>query len=800
MNDQTFETLELDELIALLEKHAQTPMGHALVLGLRPSTDRGSIEHALDLTTESAALLQTGARLGLSGISDPDPALALLQIEGTSLEPLQILAFERLIAVGMDLRAMFRNPETRELCPKLSEIAARTPDLRGLLGGMRGKILPDGSIDDNASPELRSLRRTIQISRERIHRSLESIMRKQDHAVQDDIVTFRHGRFVIPIRTDSRGQVPGVMHGLSSSGQTTFVEPLAVIEHNNELVRLREQEEMEIARILHEISDSLRESLEALRAVVSALAELDFAQARAKLSLEFQCVRPAIDPEARLRVLNLRHIPLQHNLGKSGEKIVPISFELAEGQNVLVISGPNAGGKTVVLKTVGLAALMAQMGLHVPAEEAALPVYRRMYADIGDQQSIAANLSTFTAHMRNIAAMARGVDTDTLLLLDEVGTGTDPQEGAALAVAIVDHFRRTGATTMATTHYNELKMWATGAEGVLNASVEFDEATLKPTYRLISGVAGASAGFEIARRMEVPDAILGAGKAMLSPDQARATDYLKKIKASADELEAKKAALEAELAETARLRRQLKEDHSAQEEARKAKFEKALEKVLGEHRRESERLIAELKDRAAAEKVKRTASAAAARLAGKGRRLRAQAQEELGLAAAAEGAPAGDPGRQDEPREGDLVLVQSLDKQGVVESASEDTFTIRIGALRFRARRDELMVLAAPGDKPAAEGQGRTRGAVETGIDADFNPELKVIGQTADEAVAHVDKFLDEAFLAGVESVRIIHGHGKGILRKAIAELLTGHPQVKGFEPAPPNQGGSGATIAFINR
>ena len=389
MDERTFKTLELEALVALLARHVQTPLGRKRALALMPMTDAERINQALDLTTECADYLTTGGAFGLGDIIDPANSLAELHVQGTSLDPQQILALQALIASGIDLRNQFSDADTKARHANLAGIAARIPDLRRMLAAIRGKILPTGEIDDHASPELRRIRRELNERRSRIYRSLETLMRdRSPNAIQEDIVTIRNGRFVIPVRTDARGQVPGVMHGLSSSGQTTFVEPLGVIEQNNDLVRLREQEGIEIAQILLRISDTLRDNLGGIEQVVSAIAEIDFAAAKARLSAEFNCTRPRLTDNHRLYLKDARHPLLEHNLRKSQGRIVPISLEMDEAHQTMVISGPNAGGKTVVLKTLGLVALMAQMGLHVPATEAALPVFGQVLADIGDQQSI----------------------------------------------------------------------------------------------------------------------------------------------------------------------------------------------------------------------------------------------------------------------------------------------------------------------------------------------------------------------------------------------------------------------------
>ncbi len=806
MDQKTFETLELDALLRLLARHLQTPPGHSRVQNLRPVADFTAIESALDLTTECVRFQESGQRFGLSGIEDPEESLARLQVEGTALEARQILGLERLVSVGMGLRDMFRGAGEREHFPSLCRITSQIPDLRRLLADIKGKVLPGGEIDDHASPELREIRREIQTGRTRIHRALESTLRQQSRSVQEEIITFRNGRFVIPVRTDSRVHVPGVVHGLSSSGQTTFVEPLTVIDQNNDLVRLHEQEEIEIARILLSITDSFRDNQEAIRTITSTIGEIDFAQAKARLSVEFDCVRPKLSRAGEFVLRDARHVLLEHALRQAGDHAVPISFEMDDAHRVMVISGPNAGGKTVVLKTAGLISLMALMGFHVPAMEAVLPVFDQVFADIGDQQSIAANLSTFTAHMRNIAGMAGEVAPPALLLIDEVGTGTDPEEGAALAVAIVDHFRRCGATTLATTHYNPLKMWAGQTGGVLNASVEFDERSLRPTYRLLVGIAGASAGLEIARRMGVPEEILLQAKSLANPDQALAGNYLKMLKSLVDEQSSLRSALEEERAATAAEYARLEEEFSQREAARRVEFEKALERANQEFTRRSELLLHDLKDRVSAERLRKAAQNRASEFRRMGSEAKKKIETEIGLsgksgpraATEAGSEPRLDSRTGSDPVERDRVWVKPLSQAGTVESIQAGTYLISVGSLTFRARIDDLQVLeSAP--KPSTI-RAPVKPAPELSLESQFTPELNVIGLFSDEAVERVDKFLDEAFLSGAESVRIIHGHGKGILRKAIAEHLKGHPQVENFHPAPPNKGGGGATVVDLRK
>jgi len=803
MDRSTFETLELDALLRLLARHVQTPPGSSLALGLQPAADRSTIDRDLEFTGECIRFLDSGRRFGLAGIDDPGPCLERLRVEGTILETHQVLQLEHLVSVGLSLRDLFREAVERDQYPSLASLTGRIPDLRKLLADIRGKVLPGGEIDDNASPELRAIRHDLHTGRTRVHRALESILRQQARAVQEDLITFRNGRFVIPIRTDSRVQVPGVVHGLSSSGQTTFVEPLSVIEQNNDLVRLHEQEEIEIARVLLAITDAFRAHQDAIRTIAATIAAIDLGQAKARLAIEFDCVRPRLSAGHELVLRDARHILLDQALRQSGGRAVPISLGLDDTHQVLVISGPNAGGKTVVLKTVGLIALMAQMGLYVPAKEAAVPVFERIFADIGDHQSIAANLSTFTAHMRNIADMSKKVVPRALLLLDEVGTGTDPEEGASLAMAIIDYFRRSGAATLATTHYNPLKMWASQAQGVINASVEFDESTLRPTYRLIMGIAGASAGLEIARRMEVPEAILEQAQALASPDHKLANEFLRKLKSLVDEQSALSAALEEERSATASKFARLESEFAERESARRGEFESALQKVMREFTDTSDQLIRGLKDRVAAEKLKKVAHSRTAQLRRAGHEASASIEAEIALAPpgsqAAKTAPAMPAvSGTGEPAEGDRVWVKPLSQAGTVDTVNEDTYVISVGSLKFRARLTDLQLLETAPQTPATRIQPKP--APDLSLDQTFTPELNVIGLNSDEATQRVDKFLDEAFLAGAENVRIIHGHGKGILRRSIAELLTGHPQVENFKLAPPDKGGAGATIIELRK
>jgi DNA mismatch repair protein MutS2 len=776
---------------------------------LKISTDEEEIGRELRRTSEGVVYLREGTALDIHDLPDPRPALGKLNVADVNLEPFEILDLLRLISVAMGLRETFHGEA--EKFPLLRGITDQVPNLRALYQRLRGRISPSGEIEDFASPELREVRFQISRLRGQIQRSLENILKRaeEDHALRDDFITIRNERYVIPIRNDNRGAVAGVVHGTSSSGQTVFVEPLETINLNNELVRLREVEQTEIIKVLFAMTEELREEREALKTMAEAVGLIDFVAAKARLAIAHDAIEPRVNQNGKLLLKDARHPLLEENLRAQGLPIVPISLDLDADHRVMVISGPNAGGKTVVLKTVGLLSLMAQAGLHVPAIDADLPIFNQVLADIGDHQSISANLSTFTAHIQNIREISDELDPPALILLDEVGTGTDPEEGSALGVAMVDYFHERGAYVIVTTHYSGLKIYATNTPGVVNASVEFDERTLKPTYRLLTGLAGSSSGIEIARRFGLPKAITERAAEKVKTLTAEAADYLRRLKDQFDQQQQIVLALEEERAVVADKYSKLELEFIKRERDREKEFRAELQKVVDEFVIKAEKFVSTIEDAAHARRLRKDIERRTVELkssAGNAARQLRQKHGTLTEAEASSEMTSPENIGRGEPVDfqiGDRVRVLSLNQNGVVESVAEDEIGVQVGALRFREERENLRLIErrTESKKAAKAAIGLPKGvSVSLQEQPQITSELNVIGKTVNEATEAADKFLDAAYLDNYERIRIVHGLGMGALKRAIADLLSGHPHVSKFYPAAPNEGGNGATIVELKK
>ncbi|MGH9815951.1 MAG: endonuclease MutS2, partial [Candidatus Acidiferrales bacterium] len=692
--------------------------------------------------------------------------------------------------------------------------------LRPLSAAIRRAVLPNGEISDAASPALTRIRQSLGRTRDEIHKSLHAVLRARGMEAGEDYVTLRNERFVIPVRATDKRQVPGVVHGSSGTGQTVFVEPLGTIELNNKMVQLAEDEAAEIARILAELTERLRDNLGPLKAAAATIAEVDSTFARARFAREFDCVPPVLSEAAALRLEQARHPVLEHNLRRQQRAIVPLSLALGGADTVLVISGPNTGGKTVALKTVGLAALAAQAGIPVAAQRAELPMFDRVLVDIGDEQSITADLSTFSAHMTNLRAMLAAATERSLVLVDEMGTGTAPEEGAALAVALLEEFRARRCLTIATTHHDRLKTYASTTPGVLNAAVEFDTVALRPTYRLMVGVPGVSSGIQIAERLGLPAPVLERARAELDPQVREAGDLIAWLHRSRDELEEIKRQAAEQIAQLEEERRALRTEWVERQRQRLAELEKQFAETLKQYEAEIKRLVGEIADRQLRAQVETQAGRRVGKLQATAREEAnaatvqhlADSQREFGAAARGDGFTAG-PVTAEQIASGVEVQVRGLKQPVMVRQFDGRAAEVQAGPLRMKVALADIVAIAGEagrrrGGAPSPPQVGQVQGPAPTGHGrgvtvhansaADAPEEINVIGQTVEQASDHVDKFLDNAVLAGKVRVRIIHGHGTGALRRGLAQFLATHPLVERFAAEEADRGGTAITVVEL--
>src|SRR6202453_4740656 len=547
--------LEFDRLKDIVSRYTTCAPGKRATLALVACQDAAALDAEFVLVHEGVAYFRAGSEFGFGSLADPEPWLARLVIPGSILVPAELLDVASLMDTSQAVRQAFKGEAAKY--PRLTEVAAALVDFRELSTAIRRAVLPNGEISDRASPQLKRIRESMATARVKIHKSLEGILRSRGEPAGEDYVTLRNERFVIPVRAADRRAVPGVVHAASATGQTVFVEPLEAIDLNNRLVQLGEDETAEIARILEELTGRVCAERGPLEAAAAAIAHLDSIFARARFAREFDCVVPEFTAGNSLRLDAARNPVLEATLRPQGRKAVPMSLALGGDETVMVVSGPNTGGKTVSLKTVGLAALSAQSGIPVAAERARLPVFDRVLADIGDEQSIAADLSTFSAHMLNLKSMLEVATERSLILVDEMGTGTAPEEGAALAVALLEEFRMRRALTLATTHHDRLKAYASTTPGIVNAAMEFDQVNLRPTYRLLFGVPGTSSGIEIARRLGMPARVVDHAEQSLSPEAREARDLIAYLHRTRDEMEEVTREGRKELAQLEAARREL---------------------------------------------------------------------------------------------------------------------------------------------------------------------------------------------------------------------------------------------------
>ena len=803
--------LEFESLRDLLRGYTFSPLGSGRIATLAPSTDRSWIELQQQLTSEIREFRRVGGRFEFAGLLDVGKLIEKASISGAALETTEI----RDVILVVDRAAEWREialspPAAMKEWTAIPLVSAGIADFTEFLRSFRNKIQPDGTLEDRASPELARIRRDIEKQKRAIQESLRGYLRRlaEGGTVQDELVTIRGERFVIPVKIEQKRRVPGVVHGSSSSGQTVFVEPIETIEQNNDLVRLLDEEQAETHRILLEMTRRIGESAEAIRSAADALAELELQFAKARFAEDYFCVPVTLNPagtpdgqtrEPRLVLHKARHPLLERNLRSKGGNIVPISIELDNERRELVITGPNTGGKTVTLKTVGLLALMAQSGIPVPADHAELPVFDAVLADIGDYQSIEQNLSTFSAHVTNIDFISRTATARSLVLLDELGSATDPEEGAALAVAIADHFRQVGCISIISTHHTALKVYGVNTAGVVNAAVGFDESTLQPTYELRVGVPGASAGINIAQRLGLNSKIIQSARARVGTQTQDVARFLDRLHAQLGEAEAERLRLRSREQELEREKSRLAVEGKKEQQAKVREMEKKLESLFRDFEYHARETVNAIQERAAAQKLSKEAERRIAKM-----RREFREQFDSAVVAHSTGADRGDPNAQPalikHVSQGDTVKLKSVGRPGVVTRRIDDQhFEVEIGAMKMKIARDDIAeVIARASDSPV--NAARARGisvSLDRGV-AGVPSEINVIGRTVDEATTEVEKFVDRAFLAGLARVRVVHGSGMGILRKALRQFLQKHPHVASVTEPPQNEGGGGATVVEL--
>jgi len=802
--------LEFESLRDLLRAYTPSPLGQARVASLAPSGDRDWIEIQQRLTTEIREFRRVGGRFEFSGLLDVSQSVEKARIAGAALETGEIRDIVLVVDRAAEWREIALNPPSAMTLEwkAVAQISTGIVDFTDFLRAFRNKIRPDGTLEDRASPELARIRRDIEKQKRAIQDSLRGYLRRlaEGGTVQEELVTIRGERFVIPVKTEQKRRVQGVVHGASSSGQTVFIEPLETIEQNNELVRLLEEEQAEVHRILLEMTRLIGEHADAILTATEVLGELELQFAKARFAEDYNCVavrvaegRTGEDARRSIVLQNARHPLLERNLKSKGAQVVPTTVELEAETRQLIITGPNTGGKTVALKTVGLLALMAQSGIPVPADRAELPIFDSVLADIGDYQSIEQNLSTFSAHVTNIDLISRTASPHSLVVLDELGSATDPEEGAALAVAIAEHFRQIGCITVISTHHTSLKVYGGNTDGVVNASVGFDESTLQPTYELKIGVPGASAGINIARRLGLNASIIEAARSRMGSQARDVSEFLDRLHAELREAEAERFRLKTREQEVGREKARLASEGRKDQQTKIKEMEKKLESLFRDFEYHAREAVNAVQERAAAQKLSKDAERRIARL-----RRDFREQFDSTVVAHSTGADRGDPNAQ--PRvvkhvsEGDTVKLKSVGRAGRVTRKIDDNhFEVEIGAMKMKiGRADIAEVLARAAESPvkAARAHGISVSLESEG--QSVPSEINVIGHTVDDATRAVEKFVDRAFLAGLPRVRVVHGSGMGILRKALRQFLQKHPHVESVTEPPQNEGGAGATVVEL--
>jgi mutS2 protein len=794
MNQKALETLEYKKIIAQLKREMGSAASAKLADELTPLTSEKIIKEELRSTTEAVDLIVRKGPLPTGGLYDIREAL-LLAKKGGSLTMRQLLEVQNVLGISSEVVAFMHDDALPEL-KYIGEMVDLIVEFTALEKEISRCILTEDEMADNASPKLKDIRRSIHQQNQAIKNKLSRIITSSSNKtyLQDTIVTMRDGRYVIPVKQEYRSFFPGMVHDQSKGGATLFIEPQGVVELNNKLRELEVEEQLEIARILAELSSRVAEHYREIRSNLELLIKLDFIMAKGKLSCKMHASEPKIDADGELRLISARHPLIEY------KKAVPVDIRIGGDYRTLIITGPNTGGKTVSLKTAGLLVMMAQSGLHIPASHAStLPIFGEVFADIGDEQSIEQSLSTFSSHMKNIVSIIDKASYDSLVLVDELGAGTDPTEGAALAIAILERFYDSGALTMATTHYNELKKYALATSGVENAAMEFDVETLTPTYRLLIGVPGKSNAFEISKKLGLSESVIERASEHIKHGDMEFENVISSIeddkrKAAADRLDAES------------MRAEIEERLKKLEEKEKAISEKRAD-IIAEAKREARELLRETKSavKDVQKDLRRLQKSGAhtnlnTGALEKSRRKINEAEDLVSEKVVKQ--VNSEPVSADTLKIGDRVKLLTIGQNGTILSLPDEkgNLMINIGALKVKARLQDLMLINEGKDrKPQAKSSSKY-GSLLRSKSSSVSASINVMGKNLEDALADVEKYLDDVYMAGLDMVSIIHGRGGGILKDGIRQMLKRKKYVDSYGAASYNDGGEGVTVVRMKK
>ena len=790
MNQKTLTKLEYHKIIAMLEEQASSFRGRQLCRKLKPMTNLDKINTSQEQTAAAFTRLIKKGRISFSDAAPVEESMKRLEV-GAALGSGELLRILKLLQTAGRIKAYGRHDTQDELTDCLDAYFEQLEPLTLLANEIERCIISEDEISDDASSTLKHIRRNINNMNDKVHATLTNLVNGSLRTyLQDPIITMRGDRYCLPVKAECRGNVQGMIHDQSSTGSTLFIEPMAVVKLNNDLKELYAKEQEEIQVILARLSEDTAEYIEEIRTDYRSLTDLDFIFARGRLALEMNGSRPLFNTEGRIYIREGRHPLLD------ARKVVPITISLGKDFTLLIVTGPNTGGKTVSLKTVGLLTLMGQAGLHIPAgDHSELAVFHQVYADIGDEQSIEQSLSTFSSHMTNIVSFLQDVDENSLVLFDELGAGTDPTEGAALATAILSYLHKRGIRAMATTHYSEVKVYALSTPGVENACCEFDVESLKPTYRLLIGIPGKSNAFAISSKLGIPDYIIEDAKKRLTEQDVSFEDMM-------TDLETSKRTIEKEREEIAAYKREI-EALKMQTRQKQDKLDEQRERILREANEKANAILRDAKD-VADETIKNfrkfgKENISAADMEKERERLRKKIKD----TSAASTIKAQKPKKAYKPSDfklGESVKVLSMNLTGTISSKpdSRGNVTVQMGILRSQVNISDLEIIEDVNPYSPKAMKRTSKGKIKMSKSLSVSPEINLLGKTVDEAVSELDKYLDDALLSHLNSVRVVHGKGTGALRKGIHEYLRRQKHVKSYRLAEYGEGDAGVTIVEL--